>query len=82
MDLADIAKAEYDTKSLTDLERRFFNVLARERGKCVSRELLYKDVWNITFETGTNRIDRLVSRLRSKGVKIETHKGTGYSLIE
>ncbi len=60
--------------------------LAKARGEVVLREELLKNVWQIDFDPGTNRIDVYIFRLRDKlrqgsGTDIvETVRGKGYRI--
>lgn len=60
--------------------------LARTPGEVVSRTEILKHVWDIDFEPGTNVVDVVVRRLRSKvddpfGRKlVQTIRGVGYAL--
>ncbi len=71
------------------LSNREFELLvyfARRPNKLVTREMLARDVWKITFDTGTNYIDVYVNYLRNKlkGATskplIFTLRGSGYIL--
>jgi len=71
------------------LSNREFELLvyfARRPNKLVTREMLARDVWKITFDTGTNYIDVYVNYLRNKlkGATskplIFTLRGAGYIL--
>jgi DNA-binding response OmpR family regulator len=61
--------------------------LARNQGRVVSREVLYKSVWGSSLRVGDRTIDVYVRRLRVKlagqlpgWVFIHTHIGFGYRL--
>lgn len=61
--------------------------LARNQGRVVSREDLYREVWGSALRTGDRTIDVYVRRLRVKlaeqvpnWVFIHTHIGFGYRL--
>jgi two-component system copper resistance phosphate regulon response regulator CusR len=61
-------------------------VLARARGKTLSRGELLREVWGIDFEPGTNLVAVQVSRLRRRiehggPVLIHTVPGEGYALL-
>ncbi len=60
--------------------------LARANGKTVCREELFKNVWGLDFDPGTNRIEVYMFRLRKKLRRhkaarlVQTVKGRGYRL--
>ncbi len=67
---------------LTALEFRLFKTLFVRRGRVQSREVLLRDVWNITANVKTRTVDTHIKRLREKlgdaGDYIETVRGLGY----
>ena len=60
--------------------------LMRHAGKVVSKTTIVSQVWNYSFDTGTNAVDVLVHRLRDKIDKdfapklLHTVRGVGYVL--
>jgi len=60
--------------------------LMRHAGKVVSKTMIVSQVWNYSFDTGTNAVDVLVHRLRDKIDKdfapklLHTVRGVGYVL--
>lgn len=67
------------TTQLTKTESKFVEVLLENEGNPVSSTELYKRVWSVTWEPGTNRIAVIVRRLRTKQYGIKCHRGVGYS---
>lgn len=73
---------------LTSKEYALLEYLLRNKGKIVTRTMIYQNVWDISFDTGTNVIDVFVNYLRKKidvdGAKklIHTIRGKGYILQE
>ncbi len=73
---------------LSPKEFTLFHYLMQNAGDIVTREMLLKDVWNLSFDPETNVIDVNVGRLRRKLEEgfatpaIETIWGTGYRLIQ
>lgn len=62
-------------------------VLAKAKGETVSREALLLEVWDLSFDPGTNLLDVHVGRLRKKVDRvgrplIRTERGKGYRLVE
>jgi DNA-binding response OmpR family regulator len=51
---------------LTRKERELLNILIQNAGRCVSRELLLKTVWNYADGARTRTVDVHVQRLRRK----------------
>lgn len=74
--------------SLTPKEYKLLELLARSKGKIVSKQTIAKQVWEIHFETGTNTIEVYIRFLRNKIDKgfskplIHTKPGYGYYLKE
>jgi two-component system copper resistance phosphate regulon response regulator CusR len=70
--------------SLTSREFSLLEVLARNKGRVVSKAQLSEQVWGINFDTGTNTIEVFISFLRNKIDKpfssklIHTKPGFGY----
>jgi len=60
-------------------EQRCIDTL-REAHGVVPKQQLIEAVWNIHFDTRTNRLDVLICRLRKRGYPICTHRGIGYSI--
>lgn len=72
-----------------DLRPREFALLeylARHPGRVISKSMILSQVWNYSFDPGTNVVDVLVHRLRQKidapgeTPLIETRRGIGYVL--
>ena len=72
-----------------DLPRREFALLEylmRNAGRVVTKTMIIEHVWGYDFDSLTNVIDVLVSRLRNKVDRdfdkklIQTHRGVGYVL--
>lgn len=74
--------------NLTAKEFALLVLLAKSKGKVISKEEILEKVWNLTFDTGTNTIEVYISFLRSKIDKpfdvklIHTKPGFGYFLKE
>lgn len=74
--------------NLTAKEFALLVLLAKSKGKVISKEEILEKVWNLTFDTGTNTIEVYISFLRSKIDKpydvklIHTKPGFGYLLKE
>jgi DNA-binding response OmpR family regulator len=74
--------------NLTAKEFALIVLLARSKGKVISKEEILEKVWNLNFDTGTNTIEVYISFLRSKidkpfAVKLlHTKPGFGYFLKE
>lgn len=72
---------------LTKFEFDLLELLMRNAGTAMGREILFRRVWGYDITMNTNSLDVLISRLRKKvgckkgiGVKIETVYGYGYRL--
>ena len=71
---------------LTPKEYALLLLLARHRGRVLSRTLIAESVWGICFETQTNVVDVVIRRLRSKldapfaTPLLHTVRGVGYML--
>ncbi len=74
---------------LTPKEYAVLLLLARHRGRVLSRTLIAESVWGICFETQTNVVDVLIRRLRAKldtpfapfaQPLLRTVRGVGYVL--
>ncbi len=71
---------------LTQKEFQLLAYLMRNAGKILKRSQIAKDVWDISFDTGTNVIDVYINFLRKKidrGFEhklIHTQTGVGYGL--
>jgi len=72
--------------NLTPKEYALLLLLARHRGRALSRTLIAESVWGICFETQTNVVDVVVRRLRAKldvpfaTPLLHTVRGVGYQL--
>ncbi len=71
---------------LTPKEFKLLELLARARGRPVSKQTISAEVWGIDFDTGTNTIEVYINFLRNKIDKdhpvklIHTRPGFGYFL--
>jgi DNA-binding response OmpR family regulator len=74
------------TIELTPKEFRLLELLARAKGRPVSKQTISEQVWDINFDTGTNTIEVYINFLRNKIDKghdeklIHTRPGFGYFL--
>ena len=74
------------TLDLTPKEFLLLSLLARRAGEILSRTVIAEQVWDISFDTGTNTVDVAVRRLRRKvddpfpRKLIHTAHGIGYVL--
>ncbi len=74
--------------NLTAKEFALLLLLARSKGKVISKQEILEKVWNLSFDTGTNTIEVYISFLRNKLDKpfpvklIHTKPGFGYFLKE
>jgi two-component system, OmpR family, copper resistance phosphate regulon response regulator CusR len=81
-----IVKRAGNKIELTAKEFALLEYLMRNKGRVISRVELAENIWDITFDTGTNVIDVYVNFLRKKIDKnyslklIHTHIGAGYVL--
>lgn len=72
---------------LSPKEFVLFRYLMENAGEIVTREMLLREVWNLTFDPQTNVVDVNIGRLRRKledgggGPALETVWGTGYRLL-
>jgi DNA-binding response OmpR family regulator len=71
---------------LTAKEFNLLEFLLRNKGKIMSRAAIAEQVWEITFDTGTNVVDVYINLLRKKIDKnfdkklIQTKIGIGYMI--
>ncbi|MDE1895102.1 MAG: response regulator [Xanthomonadaceae bacterium] len=71
---------------LTPKEYALLLLLARHRGRVLSRTLIAESVWGVCFDTQTNVVDVVVRRLRAKvdapyaSPMLQTVRGVGYLL--
>ncbi len=71
---------------LTPKEYALLLLLARHRGRVLSRTLIAESVWGVCFETQTNVVDVVIRRLRAKldapfaQPMLRTVRGMGYTL--
>lgn len=74
--------------NLTAKEFALITLLARSKGKIISKQEILEKVWGLSFDTGTNTIEVYISFLRNKLDKpfakklIHTKPGFGYFLKE
>lgn len=74
--------------NLTAKEFALLTLLARSKGKVISKQEILEKVWGLSFDTGTNTIEVYISFLRNKLDKpfesklIHTKPGFGYFLKE
>ena len=73
---------------LTGRERDVLEVLVREQGKTLRREVIYQRVWGHAMPVGDRNVDVSVKRLRAKlssategSVSVETVSRVGYRLL-
>src|SRR6478609_1042664 len=72
---------------LTAKEYALLSLLYSDRGKVFSKAELLEKIWGITWDSGTNAVEVLISFTRCKVDKpfekklIKSHPGFGYSLI-
>lgn len=70
--------------NLTSKEFTLLVLLAKNRGKVISKQEILEKVWDLSFDTGTNTIEVYISFLRNKVDKpfekklIHTKPGFGY----
>jgi two-component system, OmpR family, copper resistance phosphate regulon response regulator CusR len=83
-----IVKRNNNEINLTAKEFSLLEYLIRNKGRVISRAEIAENIWDITFDTGTNVIDVYINFLRKKidtdsHVKlIHTKVGMGYMLKE
>ena len=74
--------------ALSPREFELFRYFMENAGEVVTREMLLRDVWNMSFDPQTNVVDVNIGRLRRKleegfdGPALETVWGAGYRLLE
>ncbi|MDE2085621.1 MAG: winged helix-turn-helix domain-containing protein [Xanthomonadaceae bacterium] len=77
---------DHQPVQLTPKEYALLLLLARHRGRVLSRTLIAESVWGICFESQTNVVDVVIRRLRSKldtpfaAPLLHTVRGVGYML--
>ena len=73
---------------LSQREFALFRYLMENAGEIVTREMLLRDVWGMTFDPQTNVVDVNIGRLRRKlddgfaSPALETIWGSGYRLLQ
>mgnify|MGYP000038235326 FL=1 len=73
---------------LSPREFELFRYFMENAGEVVTREMLLRDVWNMSFDPQTNVVDVNIGRLRRKleegfdSPALETVWGTGYRLLQ
>ena len=89
IDLIDKTVVKANTSiSLTAKEFALLALLAKSKGKIISKTEILEKVWGLSFDTGTNTIEVYISFLRNKIDKqfdiklIHTKPGFGYYLKE
>jgi len=76
----------HKTISLQPREFHLLEYLARNRSQIVTRTMLLEAIWDLHLVPGTNVIEAMMSRLRSKIDKdfdtplLQTVRGVGYRL--
>ncbi len=71
---------------LTPKEYALLLLLARNRGRVVTRTLIAESVWGVCYDVQTNVVDVVIKRLRAKldapfgGALLHTVRGVGYLL--
>lgn len=74
--------------ALSPKEFELFRYFMENAGEVVTREMLLRDVWKMSFDPQTNVVDVNIGRLRRKleegfsAPALETIWGTGYRLLE
>ena len=74
--------------ALSPREFELFRYFMENAGETVTRDMLLKDVWNMSFDPQTNVVDVNIGRLRRKledgfdTPALETIWGSGYRLLE
>ena len=74
--------------ALSPREFELFRYFIENAGETVTREMLLKDVWNMSFDPQTNVVDVNIGRLRRKledgfdTPALETIWGSGYRLLD
>lgn len=74
--------------ALSPKEFELFRYLIENAGEVVTREMLLRDVWKMSFDPQTNVVDVNIGRLRRKledgfaTPALETIWGTGYRLLD
>ena len=74
--------------ALSPREFELFRYFMENAGEVVTREMLLRDVWNMSFDPQTNVVDVNIGRLRRKledgfdSPALETVWGTGYRLLQ
>ena len=74
--------------ALSPREFELFRYFMENAGEVVTREMLLRDVWNMSFDPQTNVVDVNVGRLRRKleegfdSPALETVWGAGYRLLQ
>lgn len=74
--------------ALSPKEFELFRYFMENAGEVVTREMLLRDVWKMSFDPQTNVVDVNIGRLRRKleegfsSPALETIWGTGYRLLE
>jgi two-component system OmpR family response regulator len=72
---------------LSPKEFKLFKFLIDQGGEMVTREMLLREVWNLSFDPQTNVVDVNVGRLRRKLEEgfdtpcLETVRGSGFRLV-
>lgn len=83
-----VARRQTKTIELTAKEFALLEYFMRNRGKVLSRAEIAENVWDVTFDTGTNVVDVYVNILRKKIDRdfeqklIHTRIGMGYLFQE
>lgn len=74
--------------ALSPKEFELFRYFMENAGEVITREMLLRDVWKMSFDPQTNVVDVNIGRLRRKleegfaSPALETIWGTGYRLLE
>jgi two-component system, OmpR family, response regulator len=83
--LARKATVDARTLDLTPREFTLISLLAREAGRVVPRTELLRQVWETSFDPGSNIVDAHIKNLREKlggaAKMIETVRGVGYRMV-
>jgi two-component system OmpR family response regulator len=77
-------KAEFETLTLTKMQRKLLLYLADNFGECVTKDRLLVEVWGLHENTLTRSIDTYVCVVRKAilplGYVIQNKRGAGYVL--
>lgn len=72
---------EPSDNDLSHLQNLIIQILAKANGEPVTRKQIYEEVYELSFDPKTNRIDAQICRIRAMGYNIRTHRRKGYSYL-